>query len=175
MNKKRVATLLLLACLTIGGAAVSTYSWFTASVKSSANLIIKTGTLTSEIANDDKWVLEDKTGSEVKNKDANNSFENVRPGDSFVKTVTIKNTGSLKQKLTFTTSTALPDSIKNIFNVEITGAKNGELNPNGTIDVKVKLTLKGAETGNDKQNQTIDFATLKTTDFVTVNATQVNS
>lgn len=175
MNKKRLAILLLVGCLTIGGAAVSTYSWFTAKTQATANLIIKTGTLTTSISNDDKWVLEDKTNSEITNKDAQNSFENVRPGDAFTKTVTVTNTGSLKQKLTFTTSTTLPDSIKDIFDVEITGANNGNLNPNGTIDVIIKLTLKGIETGNSEQNKTIDFKTLNTIDFVTVNATQVNA
>ena len=175
MNKKRLATLLLLACLTIGGAAVSTYSWFTAKTQATANLTIKTGTLNTEIQNDDKWVLESKGTSEVNNKDATNNFQNVRPGDAFVKTVTIRNIGSLKQKLTFTNSITLPDSIKNIFNVVITGATNGELAPNATMNVTIRLVLKGSETANTEQNKSIDFKTLNTADFVTVNATQVNA
>ena len=174
MEKKRRLLLLLCLFLIVIGITIGSVGWFTTRTEISSNLKINTGTLTLQTDSDDKWVLEHSTTSEVTNKNAENDFQNVRPGDSFLKTINLKNTGTLRQKLTFTMNQNLPSNISDIFYVELPTEKSSILEPNQTKSLQIRLLLKGLETKNDNQKKTIDFNALKATNFIVVDGTQTN-
>lgn len=114
----------------------TTYAWFTDSV-TSANNIIKTGTLKIDL------VHNTKTG-DVSLKDPNNAdykifnYENWEPGFTRVETLTIVNKGSLSLKYEMTLST-------------VNEVNNGEYRLADVIDVYV---CEGASTAHSAANLT---------------------
>ncbi|MEG0132861.1 MAG: TasA family protein [Clostridium sp.] len=202
MKKKKVISLLIASVLVVGG-AVGTYAWFTDSEIASANLVINTGTL--KIDKDtasDNWVVSDGNNSEIENKSEANNYTNVRPGDSFERTFTIQNTGSLSQTITVDSMT--PDEFKvalktygddaanknfkgieNILTLDAITVEGGNILEKGQTKIfKIKVTLNGKETTNlennidliNWENKKIDLTQLlKDLKFITVDATQTNA
>ncbi|MEG2289838.1 MAG: TasA family protein [Clostridium sp.] len=202
MKKKKVISLLIASVLVVGG-AVGTYAWFTDSEIASANLVINTGTL--KIDKDtasDNWVVSDGNNSEIENKSETNNYTNVRPGDSFERTFTIQNTGSLSQTITVDPMT--PDEFKvalktygddaanknfkgieNILTLDAITVEGGNILEKGQTKIfKIKVTLNGKETTNlennidliNWENKKIDLTQLlKDLKFITVDATQTNA
>ncbi|MEG0307967.1 MAG: TasA family protein [Clostridium sp.] len=202
MKKKKVISLLIASVLVVGG-AVGTYAWFTDSEVASANLVINTGTL--KIDKDtasDNWVVSDGNNSEIENKSETNNYTNVRPGDSFERTFTIQNTGSLSQTITVDPMT--PDEFKvalktygddaanknfkgieNILTLDAITVQEGNILEKGQTKIfKIKVTLNGKETTNlesnsnliNWENKKIDLTQLlKDLKFITVDATQTNA
>lgn len=205
MNKKKIMGLALSGALLVGAASLGTYAYFTDVAQVDANLVIQTGTLKTEAQNNDVWKVVDGTGvneSEITNKNATNNFKNVRPGDWFEKTVTIKNVGTLKQKLIVEQSD-IPGTIEKYFNVDIKDLaaelEGKVLEPEGqdgdsiTVDIKAQLKPELANEytdseGEEHKNQDYTFdmtelskqvndagGDLEETPLIKIETTQVNN
>lgn len=142
MKKNKIVALALSGALLVGATALGTFAYFTDVAQADANLVITTGTLTTTVEKDNEWkVVGD---SEITNNTESNNYINVRPGDSFEKTITIKNTGSLQQKL-IKEIQGVTEETARYFDVDLSDAdkldgyvlKSGE-----SVDVKIKATLR---------------------------------
>ena len=165
MNRKKIASLVLSAAILIGAAGFGAYSWFKSTATLDPNLIIQTGTLAITPQGESDWEVQSVTNNnedlktEVTDVNVSNNFENVRPGDSFTKIVTFKNTGTLKERVKFEINKEIiNDKYKGLFDVKVTNTGDGEipkevvLKKNGIQKVKIVVTLSGERTmGEDKQ------------------------
>ncbi|MEG1256109.1 TasA family protein [Clostridium sp.] len=199
MSKKKVIALLMTGVLVVGG-AVGTYAWFTDSEIASANLIINTGTLKiDKDETSDNWTVSNNNNTEIDNKDGLNNFTNVKPEDSFERTFTVKNTGTLTQKISSHAMTPKEftsklkeygnaegnedfKGIENILTLDsIEGVEEETLEKDKTKSFTIKVTLKGKETTNGEETinweaRQIDLTkVLKDMNFIKVDATQTNA
>ena len=173
MKKKNILLMILPSTILILGITISCAAWFTTKTKATSNIILNTGTLDIKLENN-RWILQNKETSEVTNKDSNNNFNNVKPGDVFVKNVNLRNTGSLRQRLNFSINRDLPNNLNNILKVEIKDLHETTLPPNGTKDIQIKLTLKKDATKDEVQDKNINFKTINATNFININVVQIN-
>ncbi|MFL2100880.1 hypothetical protein [Desemzia sp. FAM 23989] len=106
------------------------------------------------------------------------TIKNARPGDSFSKVFTFKNTGTLDQKLAFTTTNNNKDSI---FDVTWNGTSDEVVKPGNSVQVEMIVTV--SIDGNHQHGVTDSANTsdLKSTlnklvsETVEVNAVQTNA
>ena len=130
MNKKKIAALVLSGTMLMGAAGFGAYSWFKSSATVDANLIVKTGTLAvtatpkkanPNLVNYNGWQVENsldtlpedtKSESKVAQNPKENDPQilNLRPGDILTKIVTIKNTGSLKERVNYIINNQIKES-----------------------------------------------------------------
>ena len=103
-NKRmRKLPVLLGALLMISIMAYGTRAYFTDSAKTDSNIQLELGNVAVGIT-DSGWKKENSESNKSKlgeNKEITN-FNKVKPGDKFKNTVTIKNNGTLKQKVDIT-------------------------------------------------------------------------
>ncbi|WP_407370929.1 TasA family protein [Carnobacterium sp.] len=137
--------LLLGTLLIISVAAYGTRAYFSDSAKQQGNIELSLGTVDISTDNTTMWEYKPLTTGdnldvtkakndklvEVKQED-NVKYTNVRPGDSFVRTYSIKNTGSLDVKVNLS-SANIPVQLSTV-------EKNGEF-----TDGPFKITIKGLE------------------------------
>ena len=181
MINKKITALVLSGAVLVGGLGLGTYSWFTSSAKSAANLKIHTGTL--KVATNDKdakWVVKGETEAKEGKEITKLNFDNVRPGDSFEKEVDIKNTGSLDERLTFKVNDEVKKEYAEALEVKVEALSGGELKrlvlKNGT-HIKAKITVKIKEdTNNDWQDKDIDLSkVIDNENLIEITGTQVNA
>lgn len=163
-----------------GGAFAGTKAWLSDTKDVSNDLIITTGTFELAIDHSNPWLVTSQDNTEIKNKDDKNNFINVRPGDTFQKTIVIKNNGSLSQYLTvknmneFKSGTNIID--KDLFNITYEGLNqinNNRIAPEETKSITVKVSTKADIMEKDKHtNKTIDLIGL--VPKITIEANQVN-
>ena len=178
MNKKKLAALALSGTLLMGAAGFGAYSWFTSSASVNSNLIVETGTLNIKVEDNGNsvtkgWELQDteenlgdnqtEASPQTKVEEGRPDFVNVRPGDSFIKKVTITNTGSLKERLKFTVNNQIVnDAYKDVVNVSInnvnsnggsvdnlTDLNNTVLEPGKSITAEIKVQILTGTPGNN--------------------------
>jgi hypothetical protein len=177
MNKKRIGALIIAGTLAVGSGVFGTYSYFTSNAKADTSISIKVGNLKVESKNDAKWIyvpednkandqinLNDTATTKVSTNCVNDpgdlDVSNIRPGDAFEKTITVKNTGSLTQDLKITKKALAKDIAP--FVVVLSGTSDGStlaftndvatvknVIPNKTVTLKIRVELPGA-TENDK-------------------------
>lgn len=99
MDKRKKVSILLGVLLLLGGAASGTKAWLSNTKDISNDLVITTGTFNLSVDDSSRWVVVNHEDTEINDVLKGNKFINVRPGDIFKKTITITNTGTLKQKL----------------------------------------------------------------------------
>lgn len=177
-------SLLLVALLLIGVATYGTYAYFTDSKSVDSGLTLKNGTVTLEEFSNNDWTYKGNTkgGSytqELEYKNPNiqttegTSFENVLPGDTFTKQITITYTGTAKADITFKTNVEELNGLEYTFKVN-----NQNINTQNTLVVNsgnmltFDLTVSvpyGDE--NDTRIQSSDFLS-NISDLITVTATQ---
>lgn len=133
MEKRKKVYVLLGITMMLGGTALGSKAWLSDSKKIENDLIITTGTFNLTVDDSAKWSVVNNTDTEIKNISTNNGFTNVRPGDIFKKTVTITNTGSLKQKLTV----AEPNVTIKDANHDYTSLFNISHNAQGNLNNKI--------------------------------------
>ena len=105
MKKNKTVAYIMAAALLIGGAGLGTKALFSDSATANGNdLKITMGNLHIKASESD-WKVTSGDGTEVKQGDASNKFTNVKPGDSFEKTVILDNEGSLDQMVTISGGT----------------------------------------------------------------------
>ena len=175
MKKKRNILIIFLLIIVALWVVLYSFDFFT-SKANTANLIIKTGKLSLEVHNDDKWNISNEHNiSESKYEAYKNNFINAKPGDVFLKKIIIKNTGTLKQNLNFICNTKIPAEIKEMFNIEIIGIDNKKITlaPKQNKDIIIKLTLKNDKVNNIYQNKNINFQQLQIFNFLIVEGNQV--
>ena len=179
MINKKTTALILSGAIFAGGLGIGAYSWFTSSATSTANLKIHTGTLKVEASNDDKWAVQNESitngdlKSEVSNPKELNNFENVRPGDSFIKFVTFKNTGTLKQRVHFEVSKDLGKYYSKL-NINIPKEQDTVLEPNQSKSVKIKIDIPTELTNSEQEQFIKTFEEVENKTLLDVTATQVN-
>lgn len=97
MKKNKTVAFMLAATLLVGGTFMGTKAFFTDSATASNDLVITMGNV-DLLVEEGPWKNENKSTEAGQSKNAEgNIFKNVKPNDSFIKEVTIKNNGSLKQ------------------------------------------------------------------------------
>lgn len=188
MNKK-ITALLLAAALTVGVGSYGTYAWFTDQETVDDNVSITMGKLDikADWAHLSSWkATSDST--EANHKLAKGlSFDNVKPGDTFERKMTVTNIGSLDADVTLGLSEKL-EELSDKISVEIVDNENiilpgrwykiGKLKAqNGDVeeaslnkysrDFTVKVTVKNL--GNEYQDKDLINEVL---DFVIVDAIQ---
>lgn len=181
MINKKITALILSGALLAGGLGLGTYSWFTSSAKASANLKIHTGTLKVETNDKNaKWIVKGDTEAKVGKEITKLNFDNVRPGDSFEKIVTIKNAGSLNERLTFKINDKVQKEYAGVIDVKAEALSGGELKRlvlNQGTSIKAKIVVKINEnTNNDWQDKNIDLSkAINNENLIEITGTQVNA
>ncbi|RDY22508.1 hypothetical protein CHF27_013030 [Romboutsia maritimum] len=155
MKKNKTVAYMMAAALLIGGAGLGTKALFSDSAKADGNdLVITMGNLNVD-TEESKWTVTSADGTEIKDKNLENNFENVKPGDTFEKTVTIKNEGSLRQDLKVTGGGIVAES-NVIPGVEATSElydnQEFSLAPGTSQDFKIKVKVS-ENMGGDYQTE----------------------
>ncbi|MGL4570490.1 MAG: hypothetical protein ACRCVJ_05460 [Clostridium sp.] len=111
MKKNKIVAFAMAGALLVGGTFAGTKAWLSDKATEKSDLVITTGNIDVETTVRDEWTpgyLEYKEGAGIvairdntteAESDGNGGFKNVRPGDKFFKTIEIRNTGTLTQKL----------------------------------------------------------------------------
>lgn len=95
-NGRRRYSVLLLALLFIGMATYGTYAYFTDSTSVNGNIKLSTGTVKFAEVEKVSWMYKgNENGKIISTGVGEFDFQNVQPGDSFVKTVQVEYTGTL--------------------------------------------------------------------------------
>lgn len=174
MKNKKIMPMILLNIILILGITSFGIAWFTLKTSATSNLILNTGSIDT-IVERSRWILHSKSSSEVTNKNAENDFNNVKPGDAFIKALTIKNTGSLRQKITFEINEDLPGNLNNAFTISRRNQLPIILEPNQSKEVALlRLVLQKGTTSNNFQNKDINLSTIDDANFIKIKTTQVN-
>lgn len=165
---------MLAATLLVGGTFVGTKAWFTDKVDAKNDLVITTGTLDVEFEDDwcEQWGVIG-TGTEAK-KVGNNVYENVKPGDGFIKGVAITNKGTLSTKLSVEGGQVKEGKEDMPFTIEYQGLNdlNGKiLEPNETVYFNINGTFNH-DLDNTYQNTEISLN--EYLEDITINANQIN-
>lgn len=190
MKSKKLMGLLLAGSILVGATGAGSYAYFTDAVKTDANLTIAMGNLDIEIeeaAADEQWWVRGETESWDEDFAPTDSYANVRPGDTFERTVKVINAGSLKAKL----DVAIADmagievapgvTFGQVF--DFTSSASGEvvLEKGEELDVQLVLTVKtdlgndlNANNGSEDLHEINIDELLADTQFITITANQVN-
>lgn len=178
MKKNKTIAYALAATLLVGGTFVGTKALFTDKAEAYNDLVITMGKLDINVQ-EGEWIIENDN-TEASNLTNNDRFTNVKPGDSFLKEVTITNNGTLDQVIDVTRgdkSGEYTDSIRvgETITSEFDGKKlaPGE-SAKAFINVKIMDDMKGELNAEGSQNQsnspTFNFNELVPT--FNINATQ---
>ncbi len=180
MKKNKTIGFMMAAVLLVGGTFMGTKALFTDKAEATNNLVITMGNLDINTKEED-WqiVTTNDIGTETI-KNASN-ITNVKPGDRFLKKVTITNDGSLNQKLDIQRTGTSADYPKEILVGDTIKLLKGKvLEPgksvNTYIDVVVTPEMVGdfnAEGSQNKANKPI-FDFNKLTPKFEIKATQTN-
>lgn len=180
MKKNKTIGFMMAAVLLVGGTFMGTKALFTDKATASNDLVITMGNLDIN-TKEEPWEVTTSTdtGTEV-TKEAS-KITNAKPGDRFLKKVTIKNDGSLNQKLDIKRtgdSDAYPNTIKVGQTIEkLNGAV---LEPGKSVDTYIEVAIDknmgGEYEGKDSQNLSskAKFDFNKLTQMFEINATQTN-
>lgn len=189
-NKKKSLPLLLLALLMISVGAYGTRAYFSDSKEQTGDIQIELGSVNVEFTSE-KWIYTGNNPDIEVNKakiapnsqiELKSTVNNARPGDTFTRKFTLKNTGTLTQKVV----------IQNTFNTD-DKRYNLTVNPTGTPIVtnppkfheltlapgqKAEAVLTFTVSKELKQTSLVE-ANANTIDFlqevINVNATQTNN
>lgn len=154
-KKKKQLPLLLLALLFITAAAYGTRAYFTDDASQEADIKLTLGNLDIENV-ESKWVyngegnttLAYSDGTEISNA---TDIKNVQPGDSFTRTFTFINNGSLNQNVTIDSDIpAKQATAENPFEVNVEPSITGNttvLKTGETINFDVTITVPGITAG----------------------------
>ncbi|MFC4709331.1 SipW-dependent-type signal peptide-containing protein [Enterococcus eurekensis] len=95
-NGNRRYSILLLALLFIGMATYGTYAYFTDSTSVNGNIKLETGTVKFSDITESNWEYQKNGNEKISSTEVEDfDFQNVQPGDSFIKTVQVEYTGTL--------------------------------------------------------------------------------
>lgn len=179
MKKNKTIGFMMAAVLLVGGTFMGTKALFTDKAEATNNLVITMGNLDINTKEDEwKIITSTDTGTETTQKVSD--ITNVKPGDRFMKKVTITNDGSLNQKIDIVKtgeSAEYPGTI--LVGDSIQLLKGKVLEPgksvNTYIDVLVTPEMKGEfeKDGQNKANKPI-FDFNKLTPKFEIKATQTN-
>ena len=180
MKKNKTIGFMMAAVLLVGGTFMGTKALFTDKATASNDLVITMGNLDIN-TKEEPWEVTTSTdtGTEV-TKEAS-KITDAKPGDRFLKKVTIKNDGSLNQKLDIK-RTGDSDDYPNTIKVGQTIEKlNGAvLEPGKSVDTYIEVAIDknmgGEYEGKDSQNLSskAKFDFNKLTQMFEINATQTN-
>lgn len=207
MKAKKLTGLLLAGALFAGVAATGTYSFFSDKIESPANLTIAMGNLSiADVGGEDGLLWEVQTNADDADLDTESyekehfnpgdSFANVRPGDVFVRTVQLENTGSLKQRVNVKFNDAILNTIvgttadgtqvrfSDVFDLAMPEDSTFILEPGKDTDevkeFEIRFAIKTSmdNTFNAKEDGLHEWdlnELLNNASFVTVTADQVNN
>lgn len=171
INIKKTAIIILAFLAVIFTSVFGSYAYFTSNASIKSNLIITTGNLKLEevegasweyrgVVETDTYNLYDKALVDQSNSLEKDNFTLVKPGDKFVKTVTIKNTGSLTQKLEIKDLSSEISNDLAKFSIEDGLSNNVVLNPNEarsfTIVATITSSISNGE-NNINQDKSMNF------------------
>lgn len=160
MNKRKTISILAGILLVSGGTFLGTKAYLKDVKEVKNDLIITTGTLEVEVEDDLPWKIVDQENTEISNPSEHNDFKNIRPGDSFEKTIKIKNNGSLSQRIKVNKpfSIAYKDDIFSVNDKELEELDGKTMAPGQIEEFAIKVSTNPvAMTEKAHQNLTIDF------------------
>ncbi|GEM_PF-2908245 len=191
VNSKKKGIILLIAVMLLVGGSIGSYAWFTRNVEINPNLVIKVGTFELEdvTPKDPKWEFISE-GNETRQVEEGVDFVNVKPGDYFTKTFSIKNTGSLNQKLLIKSisDTVFKEKL-NAYGIQkgiedlgtmvvltpISGINAESLEAGATLEFTITITINGMSTNDGLQGASINILeALDTIKFIEIEASQTN-
>lgn len=191
MKKNKTIAYALAATLLVGGTFAGTKAWFTASGEVDSGLVVTTGSMGLEVNSEKNWTVIEEDGyqTEITNKTNGNDFKNAKPGDTFEKIVTIKNTGSLNQVLevsggsidnkkneNFTVTLEGLDKIQGVLNAGSNNTKQFKIKVATNVD---NMKSNDSDISNDGENGVDDeareFKLLESMEKITINARQTNA
>lgn len=174
-NGNRRYSILLLALLFIGMATYGTYAYFTDSTSVNGNIKLTTGTVSLEQSKE-KWKYNKNGNTAIDQQESELAFNNVQPGDSFTKIVTVQYKGSLDGTVTVNPFTPDQNSEGIDFKIKVDGTdvtENGVKRPvakGETFTVTLTATLpmgdeeshsSGEINRNNQENKVIDLTSLE--------------
>ena len=178
MNKKKIAGLLLVGTLLVGGGALGAKAWFTSSAPVKANLVINTGKLEVKAVSDSAWLALNQDTESITNVE--DVMSNAQPGDHFYKVVKIENTGTLTERVNFEANTDIVEKYKGAISVDVGDQATGEhlqsviLAPGESKEIRMVVSLQ-PEMGNEYQATEINLSEVLNSDtLIKVNAYQIN-
>lgn len=161
MKKKKTAAYALAALLLVGGTFTGTKAWFTHNATHSADLVITTGNVDVTV-DSTGWFMVDSEGKPVEGSGNENggynAFENIKPGDRFMKRVVIRNTGSLDQVLSISGGEIKDNDVFNIVS-EHTNLLNKDitLEQGDFTSFDIAVEVKEEYTGENLKLQLSDY------------------
>lgn len=180
MDKRKKVSIFLGILLLLGGAASGTKAWLSNTKDISNDLVITTGTFDLHVDDSSSWFVVNNKDTEINNGLIGNGFSNVRPGDIFKKTITITNTGTLKQKLHVTnpnfTIKNTNNDYSNLYNISHNAKEvihNQIIEPGKSKTFDIAVETNAEEMVKDcHENFSINFKDI--IDPITIEGTQTN-
>jgi len=183
MRKNKTLAFALAATLLVGGTFVGTKAWFTETKTVNSGLVISTGSIDLTVTSTEWQAIGTQESTKVVTEDEGSkvtTFSNTRPGDSFEKTITIQNEGTLAQNIKLSGGT-LNDNVKDKLTVQYFDANEKDINlaeesiqlnttNNKSYTIKMKVSVK-----DDMANEN-DTIVLNDSLFnaININAEQIN-
>ena len=150
MKKNKTIGFMMAAVLLVGGTFMGTKALFTDKAQASNDLVITMGNLDIN-TKEDPWEITTSTdtGTETKRIEKSSTITNVKPGDRFLKKVTITNNGTLNQKLDIQTKGTSDEYPKQILVGDTLQLLKGKvLAPGKSVDTYIDVAVK-EEMGGD--------------------------
>ncbi|MBT2731133.1 M73 family metallopeptidase [Carnobacterium sp. ISL-102] len=196
-NRRKKLPLLLGALLIISVAAYGTRAYFSDSATVQGDIQLSLGNVDITTSNDANWEYTPIEGMDTRAEDnldldsstsdtTGQKYTNVRPGDSFTRSYTITNIGSLESKVNLSTTKydlsvlendsvddgAFTVSIENLENEFILDAKDGEdSSKTFKVTIKVDLDAKDSISYNNANKETVNYLE----QAISVKAVQTNA
>lgn len=201
MKSKKIMGLLLAGTIFVGATAYGSNAWFTDTATTDANISITMGNLDielDELPEDEQWWIKEGTTTETDEENGDYEFENgtdyfsnVRPGDTFTRTIPVVNEGTLKAKVNVALadlSTVVVGQDVNgndllfdqVFELVTKGSGETVIERSETLNVelalKVKEDLGNIANANNGSEDIISFDLNEAlnTEFVVITANQDN-
>ena len=149
MKKNKTCAYMLAATLLVGGTFLGTKALFQDTETSNNSLILTTGKVDIEVEGG-QWTRLDNTGSIV---GEGTEFDNVKPGDKFVKRINISNQNSkYKVNLKVDDNTNIPEELKNI--ITVSNQNKDFINKGAQTSMTVEVKVEDTEEAWEKLNGT---------------------
>lgn len=199
MKSKKLMGLFLAAAVATGAAAIGSQAWFTDSVTTDANLTVSMGVLDielEELEEDEQWWVKVGTETDEENGDVvypngTDYFSNVRPGDTFTRTIPVRNEGTLTAKVDIAladlSTVVVGQDVKgnnllfnDVFELVTEGTGIVEIERGELQEVNLELQIKEdlgniANANNGSKDMILfDLNQALNTEFVVVTANQLN-
>ena len=166
MKKNKTVAYMLAATLLVGGTFAGTKALFEDTERAESKLILNTGKVDISVDDTQDWTRRDIDGIEKGTSPV--SFDNVVPGETYVKYITIKNNSTYDVNLAVEeATTGIPADLKPFIKVEKATVK--DLGKDEECDLRVSVSIDDTKAAWDALN---GAAPIEITSLFGITATQ---